>query len=146
MNNFLKSQTNIADINFIRDFEFCADNSALMSKLEQKRESNSSHNAHNITTVSINDGEIMLKENYTTKLCPINGRQINQLFKGLFCDDIDSDKLFNGQYWNDFYENTYSKYNNLDHRQANKRKKVCKKLFHIMKILVKFLLTLVTFR
>ncbi len=73
---------------------------------------------------------------HSAKLMPMNGKQVKLLFKDLFDEDLDFDKLLNGHCWDEFYEKTYSKFNNLEPKQASKRKKVCKKLLQILKILV----------
>jgi hypothetical protein len=76
---------------------------------------------------------------HSAKLMPMNGKQVKLLFKDLFDEDIDFDKLLNGHCWDEFYKKTYSKFNNLEPKQASKRKKVCKKLLQILKILVIFI-------
>jgi hypothetical protein len=79
-----------------------------------------------------------------TSLYPFNSKQTNLLFKGYFYNEepqeICKEKLQKGLYCDDFYQNTYNKVNNLDQHLGCKRRKVCKKLFHILKILVMMVL------
>ncbi len=72
------------------------------------------------------------------KLFPFDSKQTTLLFKGyLFNEEMDcTEKLQNGFYCNEFYQKTYNKFNNLDQGLAWKRKKVCKKLLNILRILV----------
>jgi hypothetical protein len=72
-------------------------------------------------------------------LVPFDNKQTNLLFKGyLFNEELQdcTEKLQKGLFCDEFYQNTYNKFNNLEQRLAWKRKKVCKKLLHILKVLV----------
>jgi hypothetical protein len=82
-----------------------------------------------------NESKFLDKKN----VVPFDSKQTSLLFKGfLFNEELQdcTEKLQKGLYCDDFYQNTYNKYNNLEQRLAWKRKKVCKKLLHILKILV----------
>jgi hypothetical protein len=95
---------------------------------------------NNMNTNS-NNSEISRK----SSLFPFDSKQTSLLFKGyLFNEELQdcTESLQKGTYCHEFYENTYNKYNNLEQRLAWKRKKVCKKLLHILKILVSYYITL----
>jgi hypothetical protein len=92
-------------------------------------------NTNIINNSNTSNDNLSLRQN----LIPFDSNQINLLFKGyLFKEELQdcSEKLQKGLYCNDFYQNTYNKFNNLNQRLAWKRKKVCKKLLHILKALV----------
>jgi hypothetical protein len=95
----------------------------------------------NTNIVNNNNDTCSDKESLSkASLIPFDSKQTSLLFKGyLYNEELQdcTEKVQTGQYCDEFYQKTYSKFNNLEQRLAWKRKKVCKKLFNILKILVK---------
>ncbi len=88
--------------------------------------------------VQVNTNIIEKDNSIRKSLFPFDEEQMTHLFKGyLFNEEKDcKDKLRDGSICDEFFKKTYNKYNNLAQNLAWKRKKVCKKLFNILKVLV----------
>ncbi len=70
------------------------------------------------------------------KLTQLNLDDICKLFDGFTPNKIEYEDLIDCQFCKDFFNEVYNKYNKLDIKIGRKRKKICRKLLKILKIIV----------
>ena len=115
----------------------CDNISEILKELDTERSDDSEDTMPNVF-VQVNTNIIEKDRSTKQSLFPFDENQMKQLFKGyLFNDEKDCrEKLKNGSLCDEFYNKTYNKYNNLTQSLAWKRRKVCKKLLNILRIIV----------
>ncbi len=109
----------------------------LLKELDNEKSDESEDIMPNVF-VQVNTNIIEKDSNIKKSLFPLDEEQMTHLFKGYLFNDEKNfrEKLRNGSFCDEFFKKTYNKYNNLTQNLAWKRKKVCKKLLNILKVLV----------
>ncbi len=116
----------------------CENIKEILKELDTEKSDDSEVSMPNVY-FQVNTNIIDKDKSTKQSLFPIDENQMTQLFKGFLFNDVNDcrEKLKNGSLCDEFFKKTYNKYNNLTQNLAWKRRKVCKKLFNILKILVK---------